>query len=87
MNELCNNILQLLIVSNALKTSRKVLGVDMPLADEALTFEQRIEQVIGECMVALEKLSRRGKKVHDGSLILHVKTSLEKCRLGLDEVD
>lgn len=56
----CSNLLELLVIWNALKTSQAVLGADMPLATEAAAYQSRIKQVIDKGSRAVSQLKTRG---------------------------
>jgi hypothetical protein len=69
--------MQFTIIWNALKTSRKVLGADMPMAEEAQSFEKRVEEVL---MQSLEMLGNPKADVRSDQIIEYVRGSVEKCR-------
>jgi hypothetical protein len=73
-------LLQLMVVWNALKTSRNVLGADMPMAEEAQKFEARVEEVLMQGVQALDQLvMREGEKLRF-NLADYIKDGIEKCR-------
>ena len=67
-------------VWNALKTSRKVLGADMPMADEAQQFEMRVEEVLSQGVGAAEKLLTRNGTQLTLRDVGYIKDSVERCR-------
>ncbi|KAL6706259.1 hypothetical protein ACN47E_005994 [Coniothyrium glycines] len=74
-------ILQIVIVWNALKTSRQFLGTDAPLSADAQRFEVRAEQVIGEGSKCLNTLST----LQDGSelksnIVLYIHDIIKQCQ-------
>lgn len=60
LNAHCSNLLELLVIWNALKTSQAVLGADMPLATEAAEYQSRIKQVMDAGSRAISQLKTRG---------------------------
>ncbi|KAF1833958.1 hypothetical protein BDW02DRAFT_499388, partial [Decorospora gaudefroyi] len=76
-----SQLLQLTITWNALKTSRKVLGADMPMAQEAQQYEARNEEVLMQGLDALERLSvMKDGKPFVSTFIEYVKNNVKKCR-------
>ncbi|KAI8933380.1 hypothetical protein NX059_009995 [Plenodomus lindquistii] len=69
---------KLMIIWNALKTSRTALGAEMPMADEAKTFESRVQQVLDQGVDVLDEKLKDGQKkpMYD-----YAKDALERCRL------
>ncbi|KAG9193651.1 hypothetical protein G6011_03686 [Alternaria panax] len=77
----CHDLFDVLIVWNALKTSRKVLGAQMPMADEAQKFEARAEEVLMEGMRSLDTMPRnKDGKPLNSAFVKKAKDALEKCR-------
>ncbi|KAH7349016.1 hypothetical protein BKA66DRAFT_516651 [Pyrenochaeta sp. MPI-SDFR-AT-0127] len=76
----CHELLQLVFVWNALKTSHKVLGIDMPLADEASKVESKIELVLLEGAKAADKLRTRDGKEMGNQYVEYVKNAIERCQ-------
>ncbi|KAH8641740.1 hypothetical protein IG631_04681 [Alternaria alternata] len=75
------DLLEAMIVWNALKTSRKVLGAEMPMAEEAQKFETKAEQVLTEGMQSLDDMSKdkTGKSLKP-AFVKYAKDVLEKTR-------
>ncbi|KAL1799451.1 hypothetical protein ACET3X_003488 [Alternaria dauci] len=75
------DLLEILIVWNALKTSRKVLGAEMPMAEEAQKIEAKAEPVLKEGVRSLENMAKttQGKQVNT-SFIKYAKDALDRCR-------
>jgi hypothetical protein len=76
-----DTLVETIIVWNALKTSRKVLGSDMPMADEAQQFEAKAEQVLMQCVANLDTLMTRNGKPLKAEYADMVKVEVEKCRM------
>lgn len=77
---LVRDLLQVHWVSNALKTSLKVLGDDMPNAGEARQYERKASQCLDDGFVAAERLyTRDGKKLASGQFD-YTKELVEKSR-------
>ena len=76
----CHDMLQLIIVWNALKTSRRVLGAEMPLPDEAQGFEHRVEQVLTEGVTSLNNWKMREGTEMENRLTDYISESVERCR-------
>ena len=75
------SLLEVMIVWNALKTSRKVLGAEMPMAEEAQKFETKAEQVLMEGMQSLDDMSKdKSGKSLKPAFVKYAKDVLEKCR-------
>lgn len=72
-------LVQLVIVWNALKTSRKVLGTDMPMADEAQIFETQVEAVIRKGLTASEKLLERDGERASNTFIPYIWKTFRGC--------
>jgi hypothetical protein len=80
LNDYSYELLQLIIIWNALKTSRSVLDADMPMAEEAQQFEARVEQVLVQGVEAMDKqTTREGKELHY-EYKDYIKDSVERCR-------
>jgi hypothetical protein len=73
------DLLEAMIVWNALKTSRKVLGAEMPMAEEAQKFETKAAQVLTEGMQSLDDMSKTGKSLKL-AFVKYAKDVLEKTR-------
>ncbi|EDU42490.1 hypothetical protein A1F94_012462 [Pyrenophora tritici-repentis] len=67
-------------VWNALSTSRRVLGADMPKADVALGFEQRTEAVLNEGIDNLDKLLTYNGERLEFKLAGYIQSALEQCK-------
>ena len=76
----CNDITHLTIISNALRTARRVLGTNMPLADDAHTFEQRIQKVLDKAMKSLAKLQMKNENTDEHPLVTSVKEIVKKSQ-------
>ncbi|KAF3009580.1 hypothetical protein E8E13_006123 [Curvularia kusanoi] len=76
----CSRLLELLVVSNALRTSQAVLGAEMPLAAEAAEHQGRIRKVMDEGLQALPKLQNRGGQVFQSPYPAYLKEQLEKVQ-------
>lgn len=76
-----HDLLEAMIVWNALKTSRKVLGAEMPMAEEAQKFETKAEQVLTEGMQSLEDMSKdKTGKLLKPAFVKYAKDVFEKSR-------
>jgi hypothetical protein len=69
LQEYSYDLLEVLIVWNALKASRKVLGAEMPMTEEAQKFEARANEVLMQGLGSLENMSKNkeGKPLKDGT--------------------
>jgi hypothetical protein len=72
--------MQLIIVWNALKTSRNVLGADMPMAEEAQKYETRVEEILMQGVEAINKLTMREERELVYELKGYIKDGVERCR-------
>lgn len=77
----CYELLEVLIVWNALKTSRKVLGAEMPMSEEAQTFETRTKLVLIEGVRSLDDMSKNkeGKPLMP-AYVRYIKDTVEKTQ-------
>ncbi|KAF2845283.1 hypothetical protein T440DRAFT_472785 [Plenodomus tracheiphilus IPT5] len=75
-----NDVSQLIIVWNALKTSRTVLGADMPIAAEAKTFETEAHRVLSNGIEALVKYNSHLGKGQEIEALEYAKDAVERCR-------
>ncbi|KAJ8111963.1 hypothetical protein OPT61_g5567 [Boeremia exigua] len=80
LNEYCQGLFESLVVWNALKTSRAVLGADMPLAAEAAEYDGRSKKVLDEGLEAVPKLQQRHGVALENSYFAYVKKQLQKCQ-------
>jgi hypothetical protein len=81
LKDYCYELLEVLIVWNALKTSRKVLGAEMPLAEEAQNFEARAEEVLMGGLGSLENMSKNKEGKPLKSLFVdYIKNAAEVCK-------
>lgn len=80
VNYLSRGLFELLIIWNALKTSKAVLGADMPLAAEAAEYESRVKKVLDEGLDAAIKLQTRGREKLTSVYPSYLKTQLQKCQ-------
>jgi hypothetical protein len=78
--DLTKDLLGLIFVWNALKTSRKVLGSDMPKAQEAQQFENRAEQILKDGMETAEILKTRDGKKYPNALADYIKDAMARCQ-------
>jgi hypothetical protein len=61
---LASELLEHVVVWNALKTARKVLGKDMPMAQEAQQWESKVAVVLTEGAENVDRLrTKDGKKI------------------------
>lgn len=79
VTEHCHNLFELVIVWNALKTSRKVLGGDMPMSNEAQQFETKVEQVLKQSVDKLDTLASRDGGLLKTQYLDMVKEAVEDC--------
>ncbi|KAI4671250.1 uncharacterized protein J4E88_009283 [Alternaria novae-zelandiae] len=77
----CYELLEVLIIWNALKTSRKVLGAEMPMSEEAQTFETRTKLVLIEGVRSLDDMSKNkeGKPLIP-AYVRYIKDTVEKTQ-------
>ncbi|KAI4952827.1 hypothetical protein J4E91_003301 [Alternaria rosae] len=77
----CYDLLETLIVWNALKTSRKVLGAEMPMSEEAQSFETRAQEVLMEGVRSLDDMSKdkEGKPLMP-AYVRYIKETVEKSQ-------
>lgn len=84
MMQHCYLLFDLIPVWNALRTLGRVLGADMPMAEEAQKFEKKIEQALEDGVKGLEKLQiRNGKtlvKDEAGGLPGYIVASIKQVR-------
>jgi hypothetical protein len=68
-------------VWNALKTSRKVLGAELPMSEEAQQFETKAEEVLMKAMKSLDDMAkdRSGKRL-DTAFVRYIKDAIERCQ-------
>lgn len=59
INQHCQGLFELLVIWNALNTSRTVLGAEMPLATEAAEFEDKTKTVLRGGVEVIPKLRNR----------------------------
>lgn len=78
--QLCSKLIELAIVWNALKTSRKVLAADMPSATEAQQYEAKIEHVIMQGVAKLNSLQTIKGPEFRSSTANYVMEMVEKCQ-------
>ncbi|KAF2629248.1 hypothetical protein BU25DRAFT_364303 [Macroventuria anomochaeta] len=80
VNVYCQGLFELLTIWNALKTSRTVLGAEMPLAAEAAEYESRIKKVLDEGVEAVPTLQKRGGVELRSQYPAYVREQLQKCQ-------
>jgi hypothetical protein len=74
------NIQEIVWISNALKTSLKVLGNDMPNAEEARQYETKVTKTLEDGCEALKRLKMRDGKVVVAGMADHVLDVREKAK-------
>ncbi|KAI4626889.1 uncharacterized protein J4E87_004230 [Alternaria ethzedia] len=77
----CYELLEVLIIWNALKTSRKVLGAEMLMSEEAQTFETRTKLVLIEGVRSLDDMSKNkeGKPLIP-AYVRYIKDTVDKTQ-------
>jgi len=80
IGELCSDLRQVIYVWNALKTSRKVLGSDMPQAESAQQTESKAEQIINAGVESCERLKTRKGKAFETQLTDYLVDAVARCR-------
>jgi hypothetical protein len=80
LNTYVYELMQLIIIWNALKTSRNVLGADMPLAEDAQKYETRVTEILMQGVEAMDKLTMRGETDLVYELKGYIKDGVERCR-------
>ncbi|KZM19114.1 uncharacterized protein EKO05_0010193 [Ascochyta rabiei] len=78
LNDCCEDLFELLTIWNALKTSKSVLGADMPLATEAAEFEDRIKTAVLAGIEGLPKLQSRDGVDLRSSYPAYIRDQLKK---------
>jgi len=79
LNQYCEGLFETMAIWNALKTSKAVLGADMPLAAEAAGYESRAKQVLDESAQALLKLRSRAGEEIKSAYPVYVQEQIKKC--------
>jgi hypothetical protein len=79
LNQYCQGLFETMVVWNALKTSKAVLGADMPLAAEAAEYESRAKQVLDESAQALPKLRTRAGEEMRSNYPVYIQEQIKKC--------
>lgn len=80
VNAYCAGLAESLVIWNALKTSKAVLGADMPLAEEAAQYEARIKEVLDQSLEAVPRLQQRGGVALRSGYPAYIKEQLSKCQ-------
>lgn len=80
LNQHGGGLIEVLVIWNALKTSKAVLGAEMPLAAEAAEFESKTKRILDEGIAALPKLQQRGGVEMRSSLPAYLREQLQKCQ-------
>lgn len=80
LNGYCQGLFELTTIWNALKTSKAVLGADMPLAAEAAEYESKIKKVLDESVQAMPKLQTRGGVELKSQYPAYIRKQLQKCQ-------
>jgi hypothetical protein len=75
-----HHVLPLIIVWNALKTSRKVLGADMPSPEMAQQMEQHTEKVLSEGLDSVERLLVRGEASFKNAMVEYARDAVKRCQ-------
>jgi hypothetical protein len=75
-----HHLLPLIIVWNALKTSRKVLGADMPSPETAQQMEERTEKVMSEGLDSVERLLARGEASMKNAMVEYARDAVRRCQ-------
>lgn len=73
------DVLPLLFVWNALKTSRKVLGGDMPEAEQAQELEERTHKLLTEGLANAESLRVRDGQEYKNGLVEYTQDAVRRC--------
>ena len=73
--------MSLIMVWNALKTSRAVLGADMPMADTAQSLETKYEKAVVDGVESLAALkSVDSSNPPENSFLAYVKDAVARCQ-------
>jgi hypothetical protein len=81
LSEYSIDLLEVVIVWNALKTCRKVLGAELPMREEAQQFEARSEEVLKQAIASLDSISKdKAGKPLKSAFVTYIKDALERCR-------
>ncbi|KAJ4373566.1 hypothetical protein N0V86_007708 [Didymella sp. IMI 355093] len=80
LNQYCQGLFESMVIWNALKTSKAVLGADMPLAAEAAEYESRAKQVLDESVQALPKLQTRSGEEIRSQYPAYIQEQIKKCQ-------
>ena len=81
LSEYSIDLLEVVIVWNALKTCRKVLGAELPMREEAQQFEARSEEVLKQAIASLDNISKdKAGKPMKSTFVTYIKDALERCR-------
>lgn len=80
LNQYCQGLFEITAIWNALKTSKAVLGADMPLAAVAAEYESRAKQVLDESAQALPKLQTRAGEQLRSDYPAYIQEQIMKCQ-------
>ncbi|KAF1925008.1 uncharacterized protein M421DRAFT_70992 [Didymella exigua CBS 183.55] len=80
LNQYCQGLFESMVIWNALKTSKVVLGADMPLAAEAAEYQSRAKQVLDESVQALPKLQMRDGLELKSQYPAYIREQVQKCQ-------
>lgn len=75
-----DDLVSLVIIWNALKTSRAVLGADMPMADKAQSFEAKAGRILTKGIDSLATLKREGARATENSFLGYAMDLVNRCR-------
>jgi hypothetical protein len=76
---LANDLLEHVVVWNALKTARKVLGADMPMAKEAQQYESKAAVVLTEGAANADRLRTKDGKKMVNRMVEAVGEAVARC--------
>lgn len=79
LNQYCQGLFETMVIWNALKTSKAVLGADMPLATEAAEYETRAKQVLDDSVQTLPKLQTRAGEQLKSFYPAYIQEQIQKC--------
>ena len=80
LNEYCEGLFETMVIWNALRTSKAVLGADMPLTAEAAEYESRAKQVLDESAQTLPKLRTRAGEELKSIYPAYVQEQIKNCQ-------
>jgi len=77
---LAHDLMPVVLIWNALKTARGVLGADMPEAEQAQELEGRTHKALTEGLASLKNLSQRDGVEFKSEMVDYVQDAVERCR-------